>query len=191
MGLDMYLTKKIYIGANYKHSNVKGEVNLTKGDKNEPIKININRISYIKESVGYWRKANQIHKWFVENIQDGKDDCGDYNVSEEKLSELLAICKKIKNECKLKKGKIRNGQTASPETGGKLVDNIEDGKIMTNSHIAANLLPSASGFFFGGTAYDEYYMNDIDNTIEIIETLFKEKGDAKYIDGDIYYHSYW
>lgn len=21
--------------------------------------------------IGYWRKANQIHNWFVENIQDG------------------------------------------------------------------------------------------------------------------------
>ena len=27
------------------------------------------------EEVAYWRKANQIHHWFVENVQDGEDDC--------------------------------------------------------------------------------------------------------------------
>jgi hypothetical protein len=24
--------------------------------------------------VGYWRKANAIHRWFVEHVQDGNDD---------------------------------------------------------------------------------------------------------------------
>ena len=38
--------------------------------------------------VCYWRKANQIHNWFVENVQDGDDDCRDYYVSEEDLEEL-------------------------------------------------------------------------------------------------------
>ena len=37
----------------------------------------------------YWRKANQIHAWFVDNVQRGEDDCGDYYVSHEKLKELL------------------------------------------------------------------------------------------------------
>lgn len=36
MGLDMYLSKKIYIGANYEHNNVKGKINLTKGEENRP-----------------------------------------------------------------------------------------------------------------------------------------------------------
>lgn len=27
------------------------------------------------EEVAYWRKANQIHRWFVQNVQDGADDC--------------------------------------------------------------------------------------------------------------------
>ena len=29
----------------------------------------------IMEMVGYWRKQNAIHNWFVENVQDGIDDC--------------------------------------------------------------------------------------------------------------------
>jgi hypothetical protein len=39
--------------------------------------------------IGYWRKANQIHAWFVENIQDGEDECKKHYVSVEKLQELL------------------------------------------------------------------------------------------------------
>ncbi len=35
--------------------------------------------------VGYWRKANQIHNWFVKNVQGGVDDCGYYGVTKEKL----------------------------------------------------------------------------------------------------------
>jgi len=27
------------------------------------------------EEVAYWRKANMVHKWFVEHVQDGEDDC--------------------------------------------------------------------------------------------------------------------
>ena len=46
--------------------------------------------------IGYWRKANQIHKWFVENIQDSKDDCRLYEFEKEKLEELLSICETIK-----------------------------------------------------------------------------------------------
>ena len=50
----------------------------------------------IMEQVGYWRKANQIHNWFVENVQDGVDDC-DYHreVTKEDLEELLDICHEI------------------------------------------------------------------------------------------------
>lgn len=46
-------------------------------------------------NVGYWRKANQIHNWMVENVQDGVDDCNSYEISKEQLEELLSICKKI------------------------------------------------------------------------------------------------
>ena len=38
------------------------------------------------EEVGYWRKANAIHNWFVNNIQNGKDDCRRYEVSKENLN---------------------------------------------------------------------------------------------------------
>lgn len=36
----------------------------------------------------YWRKANEIHRWFVDNLQGGEDDCRSYYVSIEQLRQL-------------------------------------------------------------------------------------------------------
>jgi len=97
MGLDMYLSKKTYIGANYEHRKIEGTIALTKNG--EEIKINLKRVSEIIESIGYWRKANHIHNWFVENVQDGEDDCKDYYVSDSALKKLLEDCKQaLKNK---------------------------------------------------------------------------------------------
>ncbi len=187
MGLDMYLTKKTYIGAEYKHRNVKGEIAISIEDK--PVKIDFNRVSYIEERVGYWRKANQIHQWFVANIQDGKDDCNEYDLPKEKAIELLNICKEIKKKTKLKKGAVTNGYTF--ENGVKMPI-VEEGKEMVNPEIAENLLPTKGGFFFGSTDYDEYYMQDITDTIEILEGLLKESDPSKdYFTEEVYYRSSW
>lgn len=51
--------------------------------------------------VGYWRKANQIHNWFVQNVQNGVDECQLTIVSKEKLEELLETVKEVlKNKAK-------------------------------------------------------------------------------------------
>lgn len=93
MGLDMYLTKEIYIGAKYKHRDIKGKIELT--TCGQEIKIDINKISCISESSGYWRKANAIHQWFVDNVQDGEDNCQRSWVSKEKLERLRNECKEV------------------------------------------------------------------------------------------------
>lgn len=90
MGLDMYLLKKTYIGNNFKKLE-------------EQVKIEIDgvqqkRVSQIVEDVGYWRKANQIHSWFVKNVQNGNDNCGEYYVSEDKIKELLSLTNKVLND---------------------------------------------------------------------------------------------
>ena len=40
----------------------------------------------------YWRKSNQIHQWFVENVQGGRDNCEEYSVS---LDQLKLLSKTI------------------------------------------------------------------------------------------------
>jgi hypothetical protein len=151
MGLDMYLTKRTYVGAKYDHRNVEGNINITIDGK--PVDIDFKKISTISEEIGYWRKANQIHNWFVNNVQGGVDDCGEYYVQLEKLEELLETCKKVKEI----------------------------------SELAEELLPTTLRFFFGDTSYGEYYMEDIDYTIEILTDVLKGNNDTC----DIYYGSSW
>ena len=51
--------------------------------------------NFYKE-VGYWRKANAIHKWFVDNVQDGIDDCRCHRpVTKEDLKTLADLCKGV------------------------------------------------------------------------------------------------
>lgn len=49
----------------------------------------------INVSVAYWRKVNSVHKWFVDNVQKGKDDCGSYYVEREQLMQLKTLCEAI------------------------------------------------------------------------------------------------
>lgn len=44
---------------------------------------------------GYWRKSNHIHAWFVDVVQDGEDDCGNYYVDRGHLIELKKICQRV------------------------------------------------------------------------------------------------
>jgi len=145
MGLDMYLNKRTYVQY-WEHNGADNyEVNVTKGGN--PTKVDPKKVKYIIEEAGYWRKQNQIHRWFVNNIQNGTDDCGEYYVSKADLETLLELCEKIK----------------------------------ADNSLADELLPGASGFFFGGTEYDEWYFNGIDNTIEILkEALEDENGEYLY-----------
>jgi hypothetical protein len=169
MGLDMYLSRKKFVGAKYEHRHVTGEIKINIGDKQLP--IDFNKVSYVEEEVGYWRKANQIHNWFVENCQDGVDNCQETYVSTGQLKELLDICKEVKE---------------------KAIIN-EDDKTIENTEEIEDLLPTTSGFFFGSTGYDEGYMYDIDNTIEILETALNEEKELNKngIYCDYYYRSSW
>ena len=50
---------------------------------------------YFLAPAGYWRKANQIHGWFVENVQNGVDECKKTYVPKEKLIELKELCEDL------------------------------------------------------------------------------------------------
>jgi len=139
MGLDMYLHRKTYV-KNWSSDTPESchQIDIKLNHKEHPY-IKTDKIIYIEEEVGYWRKANHIHKWFVENVQDGVDDCKSYYISWGKLEELLKTCKLVNKE-----------------------------KNLADTH-----LPTESGFFFGGTDYDDGYFSDILATIRILEPIVK------------------
>ena len=98
MGLDMYLTGKQYV-SKYDHN--PKDVQLQMMLKTVLKKWNMGNdkkqidypVQYIEFSLMQWRKSNQIHEWFVQTVQKGKDDCGSYYVGEDDCKELLKICK--------------------------------------------------------------------------------------------------
>jgi hypothetical protein len=52
-------------------------------------------VKEVRIEAGYWRKANSIHKWFVDNVQGGKDECVPHHVSRDQLKELRAVCQRV------------------------------------------------------------------------------------------------
>jgi hypothetical protein len=152
MGLDMYLDKRTYVRRwDHQKEEEKFLVTVTRGGKPFDA-IKLERVSYVIEHVGYWRKANQIHQWFVVNVQGGVDECEDAYVTREQLQELLRVVTEV------------------------LADHSK----------AEKLLPTQSGFFFGGTEYDDGYFADLEDTVGILEAVLKEPNDASF-----YYQSSW
>ena len=189
MGLDMYLTRKKYIGAEYNFNKIKGTIFITKDGKELP--IDFNKVSYIEESVGYWRKANQIHNWFVENVQDGEDNCHPHYVSFEKLEELLKVCKEVKKSIKLVDGKLIQSYTFDAD--GNRINNYIDGKVIEDTSVCEELLPTTSGFFFGDTEYNEWYAEQINSTIKMLKQIIKEEKELNELGfySDFEYCSSW
>jgi len=90
MGLDMYLTKELYV-SKYSEEGIKVRAMI---DSIAGLK-KMGTIESLVFEVAYWRKANHIHNWFVNNVQDGVDECIKTWVGTEKLGELLALCKAV------------------------------------------------------------------------------------------------
>lgn len=98
MGLDMYLSAKRY----YSNVSWRGEQDQKSFEHLKEMsgvgtvidKVDLPHI-YLEVSVGYWRKENQIHKWFVDNCQNGEDDCRTSYVSREQLEALRSACLEV------------------------------------------------------------------------------------------------
>lgn len=171
MGLDMYLEKCHRVAWGYKDMDI-DKMRVDKPalyEELQPYILERGKYTHWESffsELGYWRKANAIHKWFVENVQNDVDDCGRYEVSKEKLEDLLEVCIKVRDGSNLVDGMIENGYTYE---NGKKKPFIEEGKYIANPELAEELLPTQDGFFFGSTNYDKYYMDDIEDTIDILQ----------------------
>ncbi len=89
MGLDMYLKGKRYL-----------RIHEREGYADELAELGDtfclgNQINELTFEAGYWRKANAIHNWFVNNVQGGVDDCGEYRVPFSSLVKLRDLCKEV------------------------------------------------------------------------------------------------
>lgn len=158
------------------------------------------------EDVGYWRKANQIHNWFVQNVQDGEDDCGIYEVTQSKLIELRDTCQKVIDTAIIEDGYIldyksfgddiervkeiekKNGRDVQVVQKDGYIKVYVPGRVIKNADMIAELLPNSVGFFFGNYEYNQYYLEDIKETIDIINNVLDDTDFEEYT---IAYRSSW
>jgi hypothetical protein len=141
MGLDMYLYAKRYVSnAEY----------LQQGDAFDIIASKVNATEFIKDhlfvegQVAYWRKANAIHGWIINN-SGAVDNCTPIHLTKQDLVQLRDDCQKV----------------------------IDEGTKET----AMELLPPTEGFFFGSNGIDEWYWEDIKDTIAKLNTALEQSVD--------------
>lgn len=92
--------------------------------------------AFVQKNVAYWRKANQIHAWLINNGTNREEDyyC---HISIDKLKELKNVCENI----------------------------------LDDHTLADILLPTQAGFFFGSIDYDDWYYEDLQDTIHILDAI--------------------
>lgn len=88
MGLDMYLSAKRYLWSREREAVAVSGVDIPAGFE----------LKELSCRAGYWRKANQIHKWFVDHVQGGEDECRPHVVSRDQLVKLLGACQSVKTD---------------------------------------------------------------------------------------------
>ena len=158
MGLDQWLYKKTYV-QNWEHQRPEERHEITiklGGVLREDIRPD--KIAYIVEQAGYWRKFNALHGWIVENCAGGIDECQEIELREEDLRELYEALEKVRDLVKA-----------------------------NNTEKVQEILPPTSGFFFGSTDINEYYQQEVERTIQVIEqALICVGSDVSY-----YYQASW
>jgi len=169
MGLDMYLYARKYIS--------KFDYSTTYEDRKPTEEFN-SILSYapagidkygdfggasVNITVAYWRKANAIHQWFVDNIQEGIDDCREAYVTRERLVELRDLVAQV---CQV----LPNGAR--------------------DELYAEEVLPPQEGFFFGSYEIDDWYWSDLDHTLEILNHVLAIIPEDDWT-WNFYYQSSW
>jgi hypothetical protein len=156
MGLDMYLTAKKYLwsDSDKEISQKMGEIVGISSDPERRFAGSSLMVKEISVDAMYWRKANAIHGWFVDNCQGGRDECQETYIPREKLVELRDLCKAVLD---------------NPDSTGD-----------------TDLEP-IGGFFFGSTEKDEWYLQDLKNTVEGITNALSLPEDQY----EFYYQASW
>lgn len=132
------------------------------------------------DEVCYWRKANQIHKWFNVHFIKQQDPWGFYEVDEKSLQGLLLLCKLLLH---IKKNPSEEFSWVETDYFKRIKENYEEcsGLADCADLIAYALLPPDNiGCFFGSGIVDEYYWEDIENSIEQLESALNKNYDTYF-----------
>tara|TARA_Y100000004_G_C8807518_1_gene366136 strand:- start:121 stop:672 length:552 start_codon:yes stop_codon:yes gene_type:complete len=130
-----------------------------------PIDHAYNHMTYVFPIIT-WRKANAIHKFFVDEVQDGNDNCERHYVPRETLHELL----------------------------DRITTILDIKTPVAREMKAEELLPTdIEGCFFGTKDYDDWYYKDLEDTKKTLEKVFEyeENAESGKCFDSFYYQSSW
>ena len=168
MGLDMYLYANKYLN----NENV-DQIKKLAGTNNLPNQNGTESI-YIRQLVGYWRKVNAVHGWFINKIASGVDECQELYISREQLEQLRQDCiVALANP-------ERNYEIENQKVFYQLCDYLNKLETPINLANYNNPVPPVEGFFFGGNELSDYYFSQLEYTIDLITNLLELDDDFSF-----------
>lgn len=159
-------------------------------------------IRYNGEEVIYMRKQNAIRRWFAENL-DNFNDNDLTSVPKNKFEELIATMEELVEEGGIKD--MYDNYVKCCEYGEEqcVMDAIllsfktfveEGGKRYENFvQKAEEFFPTQSGFFFGSTDYDEWYIEQVISYLYRFKLLYNEivNSTEEWLDDTIEYWEWY
>jgi hypothetical protein len=118
-------------------------------------------------------KANQIFRWFIENVMEGKPDQNYHEVTRDQLIDLFVTCRRVKRKCKL----IGN-------------DELRGDQFCVDAEFAKEYLPliEERGLFFGTDEYGSVYATDVIDTFYAIKNILDTTDFEKET---VYFNAIW
>lgn len=156
-------------------------------EKIKPLQNTYSKHYTIFEQIADWSKANQIHAWFVNNIQNEIDDCSYYFVTKDNLLDLKEICEKVLklNPYTLDKDSYLLYYSANNLIEKGIITKEQYAKLETELN---KILPTKEGLFFGPTDYALSYFLNVKETLKMLTKIL----DNADFENEIYlYNSSW
>ena len=156
-------------------------------EKIKPLQNTYSKHYTIFEQVADWSKANQIHAWFVNNIQNEIDDCSYYFVTKDNLLDLKEICEKVLklNPYTLNKDSYLLYYSANNLIDKGIITKEQYAKLETELN---KILPTKEGLFFGPTDYALSYFLNVKETLKMLTKIL----DNADFENEVYlYNSSW
>lgn len=149
------------------------------------MEIRVNDVDVI-----YMRKANAVRKWFADNLENFEDN-GLTPITQENFEGIISTMESV-----IRDGGI-TGLYVDYKKLDEQIDNEEDEDTRRKSwrelfdswekfvkdggrkyeqfyEVANEKFPSSSGFFFGGTDYDAWYIRDLFVNFEKFKEVYNE-----------------
>jgi hypothetical protein len=194
MGLDMYLYAEKYISQrdyvpDTNDEEMYNSITSTTGMNSLPTP-SFGGVT-VSKCIGYWRKANAVHGWFVDELADGIDECQRIGVGREDLIKLRNDClNELANRDMAVPNEKQNEVTIKDEENMAflITQRIEEERNKINSDSPVGVLEPRAGFFFGSTDKDEWYYEQLDYTVDMINSTLACDSDKEY---EYYYRASW